>query len=122
MNVSNVLQKAAKSKGNDALQGWLAQRITASLMAVFTLVVLLQVIFNKGPMGYDKWAGIFASQPMKLLTFVVILAMAWHVALGMKEIYMDYIKPTALRLALRVFSVIWLVACAGWAIQVLWRV
>lgn len=122
MNVSNVLQKAAKSKGNDALHGWLAQRITASLMAVFTLVVLLQVIFNKGPMGYDKWAGIFASQPMKLLTFVVILAMAWHVALGMKEIYMDYIKPTALRLALRVFSVIWLVACAGWAIQVLWRV
>jgi succinate dehydrogenase / fumarate reductase membrane anchor subunit len=122
MNVSNVLQKVAKSKGNDALQGWLAQRITASLMAVFTLVVLLQVIFNKGSMGYDKWAGIFASQPMKLFTFVVILAMAWHVALGMKEIYMDYIKPTALRLALRVFSVIWLVACAGWAIQVLWRV
>jgi succinate dehydrogenase / fumarate reductase, membrane anchor subunit len=122
MNVSNVLQKVAKSKGNDALQGWLAQRITATLMAVFTLVVLLQVIFNKGPMGYDKWAGIFVSQPMKLLTFVVILAMAWHVVLGMKEIYMDYIKPTALRLALRVFSVIWVVACAGWAIQVLWRV
>jgi succinate dehydrogenase / fumarate reductase membrane anchor subunit len=48
--------------------------------------------------------------------------MAWHVALGMKEIYMDYIKPTALRLALRVFSVLWLAFCAGWAIQVLWRV
>jgi succinate dehydrogenase / fumarate reductase, membrane anchor subunit len=122
MNVSNVLKNVAKSKGNNALQGWLAQRITAALMAVFTLIVLLQVIFSKGELGYDKWAGIFASQPMKCLTFVVILALAWHVALGMKEIYMDYIKPAALRLALRVFSVLWLVGCAGWAIQVLWRV
>jgi len=84
--------------------------------------VLLQVIFNKGAMGYDKWAGIFASQPMKVLTFVVILALAWHVLLGMQEIYMDYIKPVALRLALKVFTVLWLVGCAGWAIQVLWRV
>jgi succinate dehydrogenase / fumarate reductase, membrane anchor subunit len=122
MNVSNVLKAAAKRKGNNALQGWLAQRITAALMAVFTLIVLLQVIFNKGVMGYDKWAGIFASQPMKVLTFVVILALAWHVLLGMKEIYMDYIKPTGLRLALKVFTVLWLVGCAGYGIQVLWRV
>jgi succinate dehydrogenase / fumarate reductase membrane anchor subunit len=34
---------------------------------------------------------------------------------------MDYIKPVALRLSLQVFSIVWLVSCAGWAIQVLWR-
>jgi succinate dehydrogenase / fumarate reductase, membrane anchor subunit len=120
--MTNILKSMAKNTGNGALRGWLAQRITAGLMAVFTLIVLLQVIFNKGAIGYDKWAGIFASQPMKVLTFVVILALAWHVWLGMKEIYMDYIKPTALRLALNIFAVLWLVGCAGWAIQVLWRV
>lgn len=111
-----------KNKSNNALRGWLAQRATAALMAIFTLIVVLQVIFNKGPMGYDKWAGIFASQPMKVLTFVVILALAWHALLGMKEIYMDYIKPAGLRLTLRVVSVLWVVGCAGWAIQILWRV
>ncbi len=121
MTISN-LTMAMKSKGNNALRGWLAQRVTAGLMAVFTLIVLLQVIFNKGAMGYDKWASIFASLPMKVLTFVVILALAWHVLLGMQEIYMDYIKPVALRLALKVFTAVWLVGCAGWAIQVLWRV
>jgi succinate dehydrogenase / fumarate reductase membrane anchor subunit len=121
MTISN-LAMAMKGKGNNALRGWLAQRFTAALMAIFTLIVLLQVIFNKGAMGYNKWAGIFASQPMKVLTFVVILSLAWHVLLGMKEIYMDYIKPTGLRLALNVMSIIWLVGCAGWAIQVLWRV
>ncbi len=105
-----------------ALRNWVVQRVTAAVMAAFTLLVLLQVIFNKGEMGYDKWAGIFAPLPMKLFTLVTVLALAWHVLLGMKEIYMDYIKPVGLRLALNVFTVLWLVACAGWTIRVLWRV
>jgi succinate dehydrogenase / fumarate reductase membrane anchor subunit len=52
---------------------------------------------------------------------VVILCLLWHVWVGMRDIYMDYIKPVALRLSLQVFTIVWLVACSGWAIQVLWR-
>jgi succinate dehydrogenase / fumarate reductase membrane anchor subunit len=103
------------------LRDWLSQRVTAALMALFTIVVLAQVLLIKGPIGYDQWAGIFASQPMKMLTLVVILCLLWHVWVGMRDIYMDYIKPVALRLSLQVFTIVWLVACSGWAIQVLWR-
>ena len=100
------------------LRDWLGQRITASLMALFTLLVLAQV----GPIGYDKWAGIFSAQWMKVLTFSVIVALLYHVWVGMRDIWMDYIKPVSLRLALQVFTIVWLVGCAGWAIQALWRV
>ncbi len=103
------------------LRDWLSQRVTATIMALFTLVVLAQVIFSKGPIGYDKWAGIFASQPMKMLTFAVILSMLYHVWVGMRDVFMDYIKPVWMRLSLQVFTIVWLVACSGWAIQVLWR-
>ena len=103
------------------MRDWLAQRVTAALMALFTLLVLGQVLLNKGPMGYEKWAGIFSSQWMKALTFSIILAMLLHVWIGMRDIWMDYIKPVSVRLALEVFSIVWLVTCAGWAIQVLWR-
>jgi succinate dehydrogenase / fumarate reductase membrane anchor subunit len=103
------------------LRDWLAQRITAVLMALFTLLVLAQVLLTKGPIGYEKWAGIFAAQWMKALTFTVILAMLYHVWIGMRDIWMDYIKPVSVRLALEIFSIVWLVSCAGWAIQVLWR-
>ena len=58
------------------LRDWLSQRVTAALMALFTLVLLAQVIFTRGPIGYDKWAGIFASQWMKVLTFAVIVVAA----------------------------------------------
>ena len=104
------------------LRDWLAQRVTAALMALFTLVVLGQVIFSKGPIGYDKWSGIFSSQWMKTLTFVVIIALLYHVWVGMRDIWMDYIKPVWLKLVLNVFTIAWLLGCAGWAIQVLWRV
>jgi len=103
------------------LRDWLAQRVTAVLMALFTLVVLAQVIFSKGPIGYDKWAGIFSAQWMKALTFSVIVALLYHAWVGIRDIWMDYIKPVSVRLSLQVFSIVWLVSCAGWAIQVLWR-
>ncbi len=103
------------------LRDWLSQRVTAVLMALFALALLAQVIFSKGPIGYDKWAGIFSSQWMKVLTFSVIVAMLYHVWVGVRDIWMDYVKPVSVRLSLQVFSIVWLVGCAGWAIQVLWR-
>jgi succinate dehydrogenase / fumarate reductase membrane anchor subunit len=99
---------------------WLAQRVTAVLMALFTIVLLLQVLVG-GPMGYEKWAGIFAAQWMKVFTFVVIVSLLYHAWVGMRDIWMDYIKPVGLKLVLQVFTIVWLVGCAGWAIQVLWR-
>jgi succinate dehydrogenase / fumarate reductase membrane anchor subunit len=52
---------------------------------------------------------------------VVIIALLYHVWVGMRDVFMDYIKPLGLRLTLQVFTIVWLVGCAGWAIQVLWR-
>jgi succinate dehydrogenase / fumarate reductase membrane anchor subunit len=103
------------------LRDWLAQRVTAVLMALFTLLVLAQVVFSRGPVGYEQWAGIFAAQWMKVLTFSVIIALLYHVWVGMRDIWMDYIKPVGLRLTLHVVTIVWLLSCAGWGIQVLWR-
>ncbi len=103
------------------LRDWLAQRVTAVLMALFTLLVLAQIIFSKGPLGYDQWASIFSAQWMKVLTFTVIIALLYHAWVGVRDIWMDYVKAVSVRLSLQVFSIVWLVGCAGWAIQVLWR-
>jgi len=104
------------------LRDWLGQRVTGGLMALFTIVLLAQVLLTRGPIGYDTWAGIFAAQWMKVLTFAVIVCLLYHVWVGMRDIWMDYIQPVGIRLFVQVFTIVWLVACAGWAIQVLWRV
>ena len=102
------------------MRDWLSQRITATLMALFTLVVLVHLLLP-GEIGYDKWAGMFTPQWMKFLTFVVIIALGLHAWVGVRDIWMDYVKPAGVRLVLEVFTVVWLVGCVGWAVQVIWR-
>ena len=100
---------------------WLAQRVTAVLMAFTTLVVLAQVLFTRGPVGYDRWAGIFHPQWMKALTFATIVGLIYHVWVGMRDVLMDYVKPAGLRLALEVMVLLTIAAYVGWTIQILWR-
>jgi succinate dehydrogenase / fumarate reductase, membrane anchor subunit len=102
------------------LRDWLSQRITAAVMALFTLAIVVQVLLP-GEIGYDKWAGIFSRQWMKLLTFVVIVALIVHVWVGVRDVLMDYVTSVGPRLVLQAATIVWLVGCAGWAIQVLWR-
>src|SRR5690606_19856524 len=103
------------------VRDWIVQRATAVIITLFTLAVLAQLLFTRGPIGYDVWAGIFSSQWMKTLTFAVIVALAWHAWVGVRNVWMDYVKPAGLRETLHVLSIAWLVACAGWGVQVLWR-
>ena len=39
-----------------------------------------------------------------------------------QKIWMDYVKPVGIRLTLQVLTVLWLVGCAAYAIQILWKV
>ena len=102
------------------LRDWLAQRVTAVLMALFTLALIAQLLFG-AKLGYERWSAIFSAQWMKVLTFVVIISLLYHAWIGMRDVWMDYVKPVGLRLSLQVFTIVWLVGCAGWAVQVLWR-
>jgi succinate dehydrogenase / fumarate reductase, membrane anchor subunit len=99
---------------------WLSQRLTAVLMALFTLALIVQVLFG-AKLGYLRWSQIFSSQWMKVLTFVTIVSLAYHAWVGMRDVWMDYVKPVGVRLGLYVATIAWLVGCCGWAVQVLWR-
>ena len=102
------------------LRDWLSQRVTALVMAIFTIAVVVQVLMA-GSLDYYKWSAMFSHQWMKVLTFVVIVSLLWHVWVGMRDVWMDYVQAVAIRLGLEVLTIAWLVGCAGWAIQVLWR-
>lgn len=112
--------KRRVSGAHYGMRDWLAQRVTAVVMALFTLLVLIQLLLP-GELGYDRWAGIFAAQWMKVLTFAVIVSLVWHAWVGVRDVLMDYVKPFGVRLVAQIVVIVWLLACAGWALQVLWR-
>jgi succinate dehydrogenase / fumarate reductase membrane anchor subunit len=100
---------------------WLAQRITAIVMGLYT-VILLASFLTTNDFSYNGWAGLFARQWFKIATFVTLLTMFYHVWVGMRDIWMDYVKPVIARLLLQSATILWLIACAGYAAQILWRV
>lgn len=118
---NNIGPKRLVVGAHYGLRDWLAQRVTAIVMAVFT-VILLVVFLGAREFSYEGWAGLFAQQWFKLMSLVTFLALYYHVWVGMRDIWMDYVKPVAIRLLLQVLTILWLVACAGWTVQILWRV
>ena len=103
------------------LRGWLLQRMTAVVMAVYTLL-MLAILLVSPPRHYLAWKTLFANQAMKLATFLFLLSIFAHAWVGMRDILMDYIKPMGWRLALQAVVGLALVAYAGWALQILWSV
>ncbi len=103
------------------LRDWMAQRATAIVMAIYTVILLVSFL-GASDFSYDGWAGLFAHQWFKVATFVTIIALIYHVWVGVRDTLMDYVKPVGLKLTLNVATLVWLIGCAGWAAQILWRV
>jgi succinate dehydrogenase / fumarate reductase, membrane anchor subunit len=102
------------------LKDWLAQRVTAAVMAVYTLMIGV-VWLAGGPFSYNTWKSLFSQGWMRFATLLFVLSMLYHAWVGVRDICMDYVKNTGLRLLLEVATVLWLVGCGGWAVQVIWR-
>jgi len=104
-------------KGIDA---FLLQRLTAVVLAVYSVFILVRLL--AGGSGYDAWAGMFAPLWMKIVTLVALLSLFYHAWIGVRDIWMDYVKPTGVRVSLQTLTVLWLLFCAVWSVQILWRV
>ena len=98
---------------------WLVQRVSAVIMALYTLLVLGLLLWHGG-LEYAAWKATFANEAFRLATFIVMVAALWHAWVGVRNILMDYVKPVGVRLAMQVAVIALLVAQVGWTIQILW--
>ena len=72
------------------LKDWLAQRITAAVMAIYTIILLI-CFFRANAFSYEGWAGLFAQQWCRVATCVTFVALVYHAWVGMRDIWMDYV-------------------------------
>lgn len=103
------------------LRDWLSQRMTALVLASYSVVLLISALLVPEP-GYYGWSGLFAQTWMKVYTILALIAFVYHAWVGVRDIWMDYIASVGLRLALQVGTIVWLLGCSIWAIDVIWRV
>ena len=101
------------------LRDWLAQRVTAVVMVVFTIIFVAALI-RHSPMGYGEWKALFTHGAMRVLTLLFFLSLFYHAWIGVRDILMDYIQPTGIRLFLEVLVILVLVGYGIWTISILW--
>jgi succinate dehydrogenase / fumarate reductase membrane anchor subunit len=105
---------------------FIAQRVTAIIMAVYTLVLLVGILTMSG-FTYAGWKNLFTFTCFMLpvgqiLATLAIISLAWHAWIGIRDIWMDYVKPVGLRLFLMVLTILWLVGSIVYFVHTLWRV
>ncbi|WP_322404968.1 succinate dehydrogenase, hydrophobic membrane anchor protein [Massilia luteola] len=118
---NNIGQRRLVVGAHYGMRDWLAQRVTAIVMVVFTVILLVSFLTGQN-FTYEGWAGLFARQWFKLFTMVTFFGLFYHVWVGIRDIWMDYVKPVGIRLTLQIATVLWLLACAAWTVQILWSV
>jgi succinate dehydrogenase / fumarate reductase membrane anchor subunit len=110
--------KRIVSGAHYGLRDWLIQRVTAVVMALYTLFLI--GFFITQPLTFASWQGLFHNLPMRLASLLFFFSLFAHAWVGMRDIFMDYVHPTVIRLALHVAVILALIAYAAWAVQILW--
>ena len=103
------------------LRDWLAQRVTAVVMAVYSVVIIVYLLLQSD-ISYNVWAGLFSSQLMRSFTLLFLLCLFYHAWVGVRDIVMDYVKPASVRLVLHVLVILILLLYAIWSVQILWGI
>lgn len=98
---------------------WLAQRISAVVMAVYTgLFGLLLVI--KQPAGYEDWQSLMSPWWWRILTLLFFISLYMHAWLGVRDVMKDYIFNSHVRAVLQVVVDVLLIVYLCWVSIILW--
>lgn len=100
---------------------WLLQRVSAVFMVFYTLLFVL-VLIGSPSLQYPVWKALFANQWMRFATLLFLLSVYLHAWVGVRDILMDYVHPTGVRLTLQILVILALVLYTVWAAQLLWSV
>ncbi|MBI3479220.1 MAG: succinate dehydrogenase, hydrophobic membrane anchor protein [Nitrosomonadales bacterium] len=101
------------------LRDWLIQRITAVVMAVYGVALAVYLLMQPY-LNYDVWTALFSSQVVRTFSLLFLLSLFYHAWIGIRDIVMDYVKPTALRLMIHVLVILALLLYAIWSVEILW--
>jgi len=102
------------------LRDWLVQRVTAVVLVVFTLVLVGAVLLQP-TVDYAGWRTIWSSGIVRFAALLAMISLLLHAWIGVRDIFMDYVKPTGVRLTLQILVILALVLYGAWSVQILWR-
>jgi succinate dehydrogenase / fumarate reductase membrane anchor subunit len=102
------------------VRDWLVQRFSAVYLAIYGTVFVV-VLAAHGPLEFVTWRAWFESPWIRYATLLFAISLYLHAWVGMRDVFMDYLKPTWLRLSAEAVSILALVLYSVWTVSILWR-
>ncbi len=113
--------KSVLTFGQNGLSDWLWQRVSAVILALYTIFLLGYILCHPG-LDFAVWQTLYAHPAMRLFTLFALLSLLIHSWIGIWTVLTDYIKYVYLRLFLEIALVLALAIYFVWGIQILWSV
>lgn len=103
---------------------FMIQRVTAVINAIYAVVLFVGILMMPG-FTHEAWVNLFTFKvgvfPLgQLLATLAFFSLGWHAYIGVRDIWMDYVKPTGIRLGLQVLTILWLVGSVVYFVVILW--
>ena len=105
---------------SNGVSDWLIQRISAVIIAQYSLFLFLYILLTPG-LTFTDWTELFNSTLMRIATLIVVLAVITHAWIGLWIVGTDYIKSIAVRLFYQTIVLLVLASLFLWTIEIIWR-
>ena len=117
-----VVLKRKLTGANYGLLGWLQQRVTAVIMLIFVVAFLSFVFTVALSVNSDiaSWQKLFQCALTRILMQIFVVAVVLHAWVGIRDLWMDYIKCSGLKLIMYTLTILWLFASLLYSVKVLW--
>jgi succinate dehydrogenase / fumarate reductase membrane anchor subunit len=104
------------------LGGWIQQRVTAIIMLVLTIVFFAFVAYLALNVNSSitSWQAAFSCSLVRIFVQLFFAALLLHAWVGIRDLWMDYIQSSGLKLTLHVLTIIWLLASLIYSVKIIW--
>ncbi|BES71205.1 succinate dehydrogenase, hydrophobic membrane anchor protein [Marinobacter nanhaiticus D15-8W] len=110
--------RSVTNLGRSGVFDWMIQRVTAYVLALYTLFLLGFILFSD--VDYASWAGLFNQSWFRIFSLMALLSIGAHAWVGLWTVTTDYIKATAPRFLVQAFCGAVMFVYTVWGIQILW--
>lgn len=100
------------------LRPWLIQRISAVYLALFVIYIGV-VLACAGDVSYQLWHDWLFHPVNTLVVGLFVIALLLHAWIGMRDVILDYVHNTVVRMLAFTLVIVVLIGCGLWSTKIL---
>ncbi len=117
---------AVTSFGRSGLYDWLIQRVSAVVLAAYTIFIAAFILMTPD-LSYDVWKALYDQMWMRIFSLITLVSIAAHAWIGLWSVLTDYLttrmmgaKATAMRVLAQMVLGVVTVTYVVWGVEILW--